>query len=49
MGESVLYKVNAVEYRKKVPNLFYIDIKDNTDMTYQAGAMAEAADRSGGQ
>jgi hypothetical protein len=36
VGESALYKVNAVEYRKKVPNLFYIDIKDNTDITYQA-------------
>jgi superfamily II DNA or RNA helicase len=36
VGESALCKVNAVEYGKKVPNPFYMDMKDNTDVTYQA-------------
>ena len=34
VGESALCTVNSTEYGKKVQDLFYMDIKDSTDMTY---------------
>jgi hypothetical protein len=30
VGEAALCKVNAVEYRKKAEDPFYMDMKDNT-------------------
>ena len=33
--ESALCTVNSVEYGKKVQDLFYIDIKDDTSRKYQ--------------
>ncbi len=35
VGELALCKVNAVEYKKKTEDLFYIEIKDNTRLKYQ--------------
>jgi hypothetical protein len=35
VGESTLYTVNSVEYSKKVQDLFYMDMKDNTSVKYQ--------------
>ena len=34
VGEAALYKVNTIEYRKKVEKLFYIDMKDYTEVKY---------------
>ncbi|KFZ24301.1 hypothetical protein V502_01220, partial [Pseudogymnoascus sp. VKM F-4520 (FW-2644)] len=36
VGEAALFCVNATEHRKKGENLFYMDLKDCTHLSYQA-------------
>ena len=34
VGEAALCKVNAVEYKKKAEDPFYMNMKDNTQVSY---------------